>query len=362
MLIEGGDLYRTGRLSEAEIVARSVLSLDRSSHDAYQLLGLIAMKRQRFGDAIASYRKACELNDQEHRYKFLLAKALTAAGHTDDAVRSFDRVIVLDPLNPEYLIWKAIALERGGRLDEATQMLAALAARGIENEQTAEVSARIEQQAGRHEQAISILDQQLARADLPKLSRHVLSFLRASSLDKLDRMDECMQAYAQANLVLAVPFDRAEFVEHIDRLIQVYSPAMIATMPRAKSRYEWPVVIAGLPRSGTTLLERVIAAHPQASGIGEVEAFRELSHSVPERTGGPYPETASKLDPRALELDAWSYRELVNGLGRLSSRVADKSLHNWHLLGLIAQVLPEPAWSGVGGRRWMFASRATHAN
>lgn len=340
MLLEGGDLYRNGRLEEAEKIARAVLSKDRSSHDAYQLLGLVAMKRHRFGDAIAAYQRACQLNDQEHRYKFLLAKALTSAGHTDDAIDAFDRVIGLDPRKPEYVIWKAIALERGGRLDEASQVLDALAARGIDNEQTAEVSARIAQHAGHHEQAISIIDRQLARADLPPLARHVLSFLRAGSLDKLDRMDECMRAYAQANQVLAVPFDRAEFVQRIDRLIEVYTPAMIAKMPRAKNKYDWPVIIAGLPRSGTTLLERVIAAHPQASGIGEVEAFRELSHSIPERTGGPYPETASKLDPRELELDAWSYRELVNGLGRLSSRVADKSLHNWRLLGLIAQVLP----------------------
>lgn len=339
LLEQAGSHYREGRLDQAEQITRRVLKQQRSSADAYQLLGLIAMKRGLYPDAVAAYKKASGLEPGNHRYLYLLAKALTTMGRIEDALHCFDRALALRPQDTEILGWKAITLERGGRLDEAASIIEPFLSTGREDALMAEVAARIDQQQGNHERAVAHLDKQLARSDLHPLGRHVMAFLRAQSLDRLDRLEDAMPAFADANRVLAVPFDRDAFARDIDEIIRTYTREMVAKMPRARGRSDWPVIIAGFPRSGTTLLERVLHAHPSAAGAGELDYFRELEHEMRSRGAG-YPACAPSIEPRQLDLDAWKYRERLVGLGCMADRVIDKSLHNWRLLGLLAQVLP----------------------
>ncbi len=340
LLEQAGGYYRQDQLDQAVELARRALKQHRTSADAYQLLGLIAMKRGVYPDAVAAYKKASSLDPKNDRYLYLQAKALTTMGRIDDALHCFDLALALNPQNAEMLGWKAIALERGGRIDEAYAIIEPFVSEARDDELMGEVAARVHQQRGEHDRAIAGLDRHLARTNLHPLARHVMSFLRAQSLDRLDRLDDAMNAYAQANRVLAVPFDRDAFARDIDEIIRVYSRETVAKMPRAHDTSDWPVIIAGFPRSGTTLLERVLHAHPAAAGAGELDYFREIEHELASGAGPAYPGCALSLDARQLGIFAWQYRQRLAALGSKAERVVDKSLHNWRLLGLLLQVLP----------------------
>ncbi|MCW5775886.1 MAG: sulfotransferase [Phycisphaeraceae bacterium] len=338
-LVEAGHLYKAGRLDEADALARQTLKRNRSNSDALRLLGLIAVRKGDYEQALRHYSEARRIDPRNPQYPYLIAKALTVAGRLDEAVAWYDHAAAAKPGDRLVHAWKAAALERAGRLDEALDVVAPFIDRGGEDELMAEVAARIAQQRGRHEDAIDLCDRHLARRDLPAVARHVLAFLKAHSLDRLDRLDEAMLAYEEANAVLAVPFDPDEYARGIDEIVDTFSSEALRTMAEASSTDDRHVFIAGFPRSGTTLVERIIAAHPRGAGVGELEFFRELALK-PGDGIEPYPRGMARLKAGSLTMAAAAYQERIPKAARSASRVCNKSLDNWRVLGLISRVLP----------------------
>lgn len=340
LLQTAGQALKNRNFAEAERLARTVLSKDRRNADAHQLLGLVSTRTRRFADAVQSFQRACELEPRRAYHRYLLAKAYTQAGQTTEAIIAYDHAINLEPSSTEFKSWKAVALERGHRIEEARAAVDLALEAGHKDDQIVEVAVRLDQHDGRDEEAIARIDRYLAQPSIAPITRHVMSFLRARSLDTLDRVDESMAAYKEANSILAVPFDKNELRSQVDRCIAAFSEERMAELPKAATRAEWPVIIAGFPRSGTTLVERIISAHPSAGGVGETDWFASVVSDLERSTGTAFPACCESLDTRAIELHAWHYQELVKSLSGLPSRVADKSLSNWRLLGLVTQCLP----------------------
>ena len=136
-------------------------------------------------------------------------------------------------------------------------------------------------------------------------------------------------------------YDAPTHTRFVDGLLAAFSPEFFDRVRGFGLETERPIFIVGLPRSGTTLTEQILASHSQIYGAGELNYLRETFETIPRLLGPGSPLEAIK------RLDAPSMRQLAEWhLGRLAelnadaSRVADKMPENYLYLGLIAALFP----------------------
>ncbi|MEM6539066.1 MAG: sulfotransferase [Pseudomonadota bacterium] len=100
----------------------------------------------------------------------------------------------------------------------------------------------------------------------------------------------------------AGPFDRARFDRRVERMIELFSPAFFYERCSWGHPTERPVLVVGLPRSGTTLTERILGAHSAAYGAGELPDLTDLATGTPDRLGWsdpPWPKGCEMMSARA---------------------------------------------------------------
>jgi tetratricopeptide (TPR) repeat protein len=135
------------------------------------------------------------------------------------------------------------------------------------------------------------------------------------------------------------PFSRDTFASFIETNIAAFNTARFADTLRAKNRDAAPVFIVGMPRSGTTLCEQILAAHGQVHGAGE----RVALGAAFARLGGNGPDAAARiaaLDARALDEAAGEFLTELHALAPEQKRIVDKMPGNELYLGLVGLMLP----------------------
>jgi tetratricopeptide (TPR) repeat protein len=341
-LTEAGRHYRQGRLDEAVRLCRQVLKRNRRAADAYQLLGLVEFKRANWDQAAFNYRKGLAIQPREPRFHYLLAKISAVRGRFREALERFDKALALQDDFTPAIAWKAIALERLGEFEQARALVEPFVARGAEDADMAEVFVKLELRAGRRQPALAVIERQLETPGLGALAREVLLFLKGRLLEDAGDFDASFEAYRQANAAQGAAFDVDGYVAYVNRIVSFFSAERLGTLPRAGNRSDAPVFIAGMPRSGTTLIEQIIDAHPQAVGVGEITALEDIVGSLDRRLGSarPYPEAAADLTPQRADRLAAAYLDRTRDAARGARRVVDKNLENYKHLGLIALLFP----------------------
>lgn len=133
------------------------------------------------------------------------------------------------------------------------------------------------------------------------------------------------------------PFSRPQTQAFFDAQIAAFSRARLRRRPRAGNRDPAPVFIVGMPRSGTTLCEQIIGAHPQAFGAGERPA---LGRAYAALGGAEGAVRIAALDRKSLDAAADAYLAELHALAPEAARVVDKMPGNFNYLGLAALLLP----------------------
>ncbi len=144
-----------------------------------------------------------------------------------------------------------------------------------------------------------------------------------------------------ALLRAAQPFSRAAHQAMVSAIIDAYDRRRLEEGPRADDRDQTPVFIVGLPRTGTTLTEQILAAHPAVHGAGERLAVRETLRRLAGTADAEQAvHRAAGLDLAALNAAASDYLSVLHALSPGAGRILDKMPDNFFHLGFIATLLP----------------------
>lgn len=259
--------------------------------------------------ALPYLERARKLSPDEGRVKMAIAESLDVLGRQDEA----------------NVLYEELRRERGYVsmaiyhlvMNQPTELHAPLMA---EAEQLLE-------QEGEAEKAISMLHTSLG-------------FMH----EKAGRYPSAFRHFDEANRLLKSDFNIEEFRNWVDEIISAFTPEVLRAHANAGSASQLPVFVVGMPRSGTTLTEQVIASHGEAEGAGELNRLFTLARSfrfVPDRGIGEFFATLNKLSPQAIGDIADSYLKLLRFHGPKALRVVDKLPHNFLNLGLIALLWPQ---------------------
>jgi hypothetical protein len=123
----------------------------------------------------------------------------------------------------------------------------------------------------------------------------------------------------------------------------VFSPALFVNLPVAKTRGKRPIFIVGMPRSGTSLMEQILAAHRNVYAAGELDTLFNITNKIKQEVGSDeaYPFYISKLNQENLDAMAGIYLKQLDDFSTQAECVTDKMPHNFYLVGLIQLLFPE---------------------
>ncbi len=164
-------------------------------------------------------------------------------------------------------------------------------------------------------------------------------------LDRTKRYDDAFARYAESNRLSNAVYDDRATRSKVRFVEEAYAPGRMANavrvpVPEGSAR---PVFIVGMPRSGTTLTEQIIASHPRAFGAGELGFVSEAVRELGRRSEQAEAMFADRVDARHLFEAAAYYRDEVGRLAGEASPavITDKLPHNFWYLGFIAQAFPD---------------------
>jgi hypothetical protein len=178
---------------------------------------------------------------------------------------------------------------------------------------------------------------QAATSDISLTEQATLRFAIGKYCDDVGDFDAAFQSYRKANELLksvAQNYDGDAHEQIVDGLIRAYSREAIVAAARSGSDSTRPVFVVGMPRSGTTLAEQILASHPAVEGAGELRFWSDVGRKYQDQISqGPLDEpTRSKL--------AENYLSILTAHSKDAQRVVDKAPRNADYLGIIHSVFP----------------------
>ncbi len=192
--------------------------------------------------------------------------------------------------------------------------------------------------------ALKLVERALAAK--PNRSRQVqLEYVRGEVLEKLGRTDAAFAAYARANGMRTAHFDGPRHLVAVRHMVELMSRGRLAELPRGSDQRRRSVLVVGVPRSGTSLIERMLSEHPSVAGAGELDSWRLAVVDMARRWKLPvgdiwYRHLDRLTGPLLDELGA-TYNGVLDVYAEPDSQlVIDKMPHNVFQLPLASLALP----------------------
>ncbi len=376
----GVALQGMGRSHDAAQAFGRAVALKPTDPDAWANLAAVCLSLQRLPEAAAAAERWVALEPNSGEAHHLLAGAFLVLGQTDRAELSARRAHALKPGDSEIILQLGDALREGGRIAEALDAYRRAGALAPDDSRVWVRLAMGLQEAGESEAAAGAIDRALVldpgsaaawsvRAGLKTFTSGDPDLLalralvapaeaRARSLE--DRVElgftlgkalmdtgDAEGAFLQLNEANRLKratfrYDVAEDVHQFKVIAAALGAEALGRLSGGGEPSERPVFIVGMPRSGTTLVEQILASHPEVHGAGELTAFE---HILIERLGPSLSPTArarrlAKLDPQDLTAIGRAYVASLAAITPAARRVTDKMPSNFKFAGLIHLALP----------------------
>jgi tetratricopeptide (TPR) repeat protein len=350
----GNIMRRLDRIAEAEEMFRRAILLKPNGAEAHCNLGSLLIDTGKPDQAEAVLRRATALNPNFAAALHNLGIALINLDRSDEAEPAIRRALALNPQLADAHHNLSLALMQSGRLDEAreaAERAIALAPRDpLHFRQLGEVRKYV---AGdRFLTALEALS--MEEASLAAGKQIDLHFALAKAYADIGRPEAEFGRLLAGNRLKRsiIHYDEAFVLGELDRARQVFSPEFMRGQQDSGEPSAKPIFIIGMPRSGTTLVEQILASHPQMFGAGELMLFERAIGEVRSGMGEvSYGQACHGEVPRhpelALQMSGVHFQELggrylaaIDRLAPAASHVTDKMPTNFVFAGLIHLALP----------------------
>jgi tetratricopeptide (TPR) repeat protein len=320
---------------------KRTLQLDDSRAATYLVLGNLLIEAGQLDDAVECFERAAARDPRLAKARSRLARELSTRGKVKRAESLYRQSLALDPQHIEGWLGLGRTLEDLGEADGALGCYRHVLAR--QPEHAFALGQYLALVRGAPDTAIvSRASSALDDARVIDEAKALIGYGLAKYHDR--RRDYAAAAHAgsaanSARRRHTGVLDRAQLTARIDRLIDTYTRDFFREHRRYGIGDDQPVFIVGLPRSGTTLTEQIIASHPELHGAGELPDLARLAVSCmsEDLAHSPVP----RLDEMQSRVLAHEYlHALRDGAPRPRARISDKSPLNFFNLGFACLLLP----------------------
>jgi tetratricopeptide (TPR) repeat protein len=309
----GTALRTLGAPDEAEAALRRAIALRPDFAKAYNNLGNVLLDLERPDEAVAAYREAIALRPGYSEAYNNLGLALKELGHLPQARRATEQAIRLAPRQAAYF----------RNLGDLRRFVAGEA----------------------HLTAMEELAQDAA--SLPVQDQINLHFALAKAYEDLGQCENSFRQLLAGNALKRrqIAYDEATVLDGLERVAAAFTPELIRARQGAGERSAVPVFIVGMLRSGTTLLEQILASHPQVLGAGELKLLGNAATRIRPRDGGAaeFPDVVCEMSAEQINAFGADYVAELRRRAPDAARIINKMPSNYILAGLIHLALPNAA-------------------
>ncbi|RWE19720.1 MAG: sulfotransferase family protein [Mesorhizobium sp.] len=304
-------------------------------------LGEAYVKVSEYSPAIRHMLYALELQPNLVEALCALGRAYIDSGKPELALPLYERALKVIPDHPKVRIGLASALSSLGRMDEAGAYLRKSIERRI-NVPTAYYDLVQTQKFTEEPPELNSILEQLDSPKLDSSGAQQLHYAAGKVLNDIKRYGEAFDHFNKAKQALGCKFDIDSHRLWIDSLIETFAPDLFAARSGFGNPSDVPVFVVGMPRSGTTLTEQILASHPDVYGAGELSKLRRVANGLGLKmsSAGDLSRPIGSLTPELTGTLVEEHLSYLRERAPSALRVVDKMPHNFELIGLIGLLFP----------------------
>ncbi|MBC8309444.1 MAG: tetratricopeptide repeat protein [Phycisphaerales bacterium] len=336
-LLQAMQAIASGQSTQAEELCRLVLTERKRDDLAMALLAQACNSSGKYDEAMQLIKSAIAKNNKRADYHGLLADMLTTQGDFRGALGAYDKALKLQPNHHGVIAGKANTWLRMNKPQKAIQLVEPLVKKGGEDLTISIVYAKARIEHGDSESAADVLLARLPATQEPIETRRTLYFTLGKAMEKAGEYKSAFEAYEEGNKLSASGFDLDACVKGHDDIIKAFPVDSFASMPTSNNEDTSRVFIVGMLRSGSTLTEQIIDAHPLGRGLGELE-------SLPRLLSNTFGEDSLSAQWSALsvaQLDVMASEYLLKSSCKTNEKIfVDKQLGNYQFVGVVKKLFP----------------------
>jgi tetratricopeptide (TPR) repeat protein len=343
----GRALHRMGLHDEAAEHLRHTILAWPNFARGHASLGSALHKLKRWEEALQSLREAVRLKFEAAPADLAMlheniADSLCRLQRDEESLASFDQAISLDPGNTGLLAKKANALHTLGRIDEARRLIEQAI-----NLRPEEISLYVALSRMKHfgpdDPSIAAMETLLGGLDEKSEEQRInLHFAIGKAYDDMGEPDRAFPHFSKGNALRRkqISYDENRELAGKASITEFFTPALMHSKAGQGDDSDRPIFVIGMPRSGTTLVEQIIASHPLVFGAGEHTAFQDALTALV-RPGQPgFPDMVSPMSGADFKKLGADYLARMSRFTPEGRRFTDKLPANYHFAGLIHLALP----------------------
>ena len=287
---------------------QQAITLDADNKQAHLLLGRTLRDSGRISEALNIYRAFVAINTDSIEGNLGLAFSLQDMGDMTEAEKTFHKVLQLSPNS-------AIAFH-------------ALVFLGKNTEYTDSI---------RH------MEKLFHQSSTDTQSRIMLGFSLGKVYQDMERDKDAFMMWSKANKLKRSTYQYSinERINFFNQIKNVFNTDLLSRYKGCGLEEKTPIFVLGMPRSGTSLVEQILASHPQVHGAGELEYLQEACGLIERRTNKPFPEFFKGIAKNNIEDIGRSYlTKLLSHQKDNKAFIVDKMPQNFRFIGLISIVFP----------------------
>ncbi len=297
-------------------------------------------KLSEFSAAIKYIQHALEIQPDLVEALCALGRVYTQFDKPDLALPLYEKALKINRDHPKARIGMAATLTGLGRMDEAGAYLKETIERAVDA-----AAAYYELvQTRKFTEEPPELQSIVRELDSPRLKAEgaqSLHYAAGKVLNDLKRYAEAFDHFNKAKQSAGYKFDIDRYRRFVDSTIEIFTPGLFAAASGFGNPSDLPVFVVGMPRSGTTLTEQILASHPGVHGAGELAKLRRVANAIDLKSSAEdLSKPVNSLTPELTGTLAQEHLSYLRERAPAALRIVDKEPHNFELIGLIALLFP----------------------
>lgn len=386
LLADAFKLEKTGKPQEAEQIYRDILKKNPENVDALRMLAGLASSRNEHRDAEILLKRALELKPDFGRAMADLVNNLVDQEKLDDALEVADRLTRIGGDNPDSWLLQGNAFSASGQYENAIAAYRKSLELSPEHPGALSGLAHNQKTIGNQDEAISnyrkciaanpyfteaywslanlktfrftdeevrAMEELLEHPHIPDEAQIHLRNSLGFEYEGRQEYDKAFANFEQCNSIKRKTeyYDSVETEFLIDRTIEIFSKEFLDSATAPANVDATPLFIIGLPRSGSTLLEQILASHSEVEGTHELSDLARIVREIPDRLKSRklYPEILRDADPTFISDLGNAYLERTEKYRSGMRFFIDKNPNNFIQVGLLHLALPQAVF--INARR-----------
>ena len=331
-------------LEPAEKMLRHILARAPQFVRAAMILAKCLLFQSRLPEAVEVVEQVLKRKPNDPVALRLHARLLADTRHYDESAAVWERLIALDDREIDLWINYASTLRFMGRRQDAElalrRGLSMIPGHGGCWWQLADLTG-----GALSDRDLAAMQSALVQSDTNLIDATNLNFAIGLVFDQRGQHEQAFQHFAAGNAgrLEVQPYDPAELTEEIDKACALFTPGFFAGHAAAGNRDSSPIFIVGMPRSGSTMIERILGRHSKIEACGELPIMPRITEQLIGEAGGRKRDRGSIAnisDAKIAELSAAFLTRSRPFRHTDKPRFTDKLHMNWRYLGLIRLLLP----------------------